>query len=163
MCKKLNFSFNLSAQFSSRFPCCCKINIVVFFSQEFPPSAGLCPPPPPGTFPSPPSSAGINPFSRKAGEFKSNFNDNFPLYHCSFCFRDFTNESCKTVAMLHSFLMRISEVSDLLCVAAVNTVTDQRVQFHILASCIFSALKFKAGIDGNEPTFLKKCKYNGFL
>uniref|UniRef100_UPI0037E8B80E protein transport protein Sec16B n=1 Tax=Semicossyphus pulcher TaxID=241346 RepID=UPI0037E8B80E len=41
--------------------------------QKLPPSTGFCPPPPPATvppgmFPSQPSSAGINPFSRKAGQ-----------------------------------------------------------------------------------------------
>ncbi|KAI3369095.1 hypothetical protein L3Q82_026065 [Scortum barcoo] len=42
--------------------------------REPPPTAGFCPPPPPaivspGVFPVQPSSAGINPFSRKAGDF----------------------------------------------------------------------------------------------
>ncbi|TMS20835.1 Protein transport protein Sec16B [Larimichthys crocea] len=42
-------------------------------SQELPPTTGFCPPPPPaivspGMFPSQPSSVGINPFSRKAGQ-----------------------------------------------------------------------------------------------
>lgn len=47
------------------------------FSQKLPPITGLSSPPPPpplsgvappGSFPSQPPSAGINPFSRKAGE-----------------------------------------------------------------------------------------------
>ncbi|KAM8874328.1 protein transport protein Sec16B isoform 2-T2 [Spinachia spinachia] len=36
--------------------------------MELPPTTGFSPPPPPDMFPSPPSSAGINPFSRKAGQ-----------------------------------------------------------------------------------------------
>ncbi|XP_034386250.1 protein transport protein Sec16B [Cyclopterus lumpus] len=35
---------------------------------EQPPTTGFCPPPPPAMFSSQPSSAGINPFSRKAGQ-----------------------------------------------------------------------------------------------
>ncbi|XP_056270047.1 protein transport protein Sec16B [Pseudoliparis swirei] len=36
--------------------------------MELPPTTGFCPPPPPAMFSSQPSSAGINPFSRKAGQ-----------------------------------------------------------------------------------------------
>ncbi|TNN49792.1 Protein transport protein Sec16B [Liparis tanakae] len=36
--------------------------------MELPPTSGFCPPPPPAMFSSQPSSAGINPFSRKAGQ-----------------------------------------------------------------------------------------------
>ncbi|XP_040039483.2 protein transport protein Sec16B [Gasterosteus aculeatus] len=36
--------------------------------MELPPTTGFSPPPPPAMFPSQPSSAGINPFSRKAGQ-----------------------------------------------------------------------------------------------
>ncbi|XP_054459487.1 protein transport protein Sec16B isoform X2 [Anoplopoma fimbria] len=36
--------------------------------MELPPTTGFCPPPPPAMFPSQPPSAGINPFSRKAGQ-----------------------------------------------------------------------------------------------
>ncbi|XP_068446196.1 protein transport protein Sec16B [Clinocottus analis] len=36
--------------------------------MDLPPTTGFCPPPPPAMFPSQPSSAGLNPFSRKAGQ-----------------------------------------------------------------------------------------------